>query len=97
MKNIILYCICIPFFMACKDDTKNKQETTSFDISSDGNFTVFSQINNNKKSSIYKSTIDGTNTQLLANKNEYSFFYPKISRNGKTVFFIEKNIKETTS
>jgi len=91
MKNIILYFTCVLFFVACKNDNKSRLEITSFDISSDGNFIVFSQINSDNKSSLYKSRIDGSDIQLLANKNNYSFFYPKITQDGKKIFFIGSN------
>lgn len=100
MKNKpFLYLIFILIFLlyiSCKNDSKNVDSITSFDVSADGNFIVYSFAYTNKIS-IYKANIDGSDIQLLASDQDYSFFSPKITPDGKTVFFIGTNKKNAIS
>ena len=98
MKNIFIYCFYILLFTACKNNIENKPEITNFDISPNGDFIVYSYINSNNISNLYMAKIDGSDINLLVSKNNYSFFCPKITKDGKTIFFIgsdERNMESS--
>lgn len=92
-KKILNYSACVLiafFFFGCNKDGENMNELSSFDISPNGDFIVYSRIKNHK-SSLYKAKIDGSDIKLLASEEKYSFFNPKITLDGQYVFYIGSN------
>lgn len=91
-KKTFFYKIYFLFFLitGCGNN-KAVSRLTSFDVSSDGNFIVYSFINDENQSELYTAKLDGTDTKLFVSMKDYSFFNPKFSNDGTKVVFVGNN------
>jgi len=99
-KNFFLYRIFFLFIIVVINGcnkTTGISYLTSFDVSPDGKFIVYSFTNDEHEADLYKAKIDGTNAHLLIREKNYSFFNPKFSADGTKIFFIGNNQKKKES
>ena len=93
----IAFIIVVLFASGCGDDNKITVHLTSFDISPDGRFIVYSFSSDGNKSDLYRVQLVDKSTKVLASEKGYSFSSPKFSEDGSKVIFVGNNIKAMES
>lgn len=90
--------IILLLIVGCHQNSKElfENEIQDFDITPDGEHIVFSW-KDDRKTSLYKVNIDGTNPRLLSPKQDMLFENPSCSLDGQKIVFLASKLNSLTS